>query len=223
MVTDNQLAITDEQWRDAQAIWDYHQMHHELRPCDAAIGLGSHDFGVPVHAAELYHQGLFPTLVFTGGSNPTHPEHFPRGEAVHFREHALELGVPDSAILLEPNATNTGQNISLSREVLASAGRGVRSVMLIAMPYMERRAFATCRKVWPAVEVVCASAPLEFNDYVKVIGNEKHVIDMLVGDMQRVIEYPKLGFAIEQEVPEEVHDAYDRLCRAGFDTRLIKS
>lgn len=95
--------------------------------------------------------------------------------------------------------------------------------MLIAMPYMERRAFATCRKVWPAVEVVCASAPLEFNDYVKVIGNEKHVIDMLVGDMQRVIEYPKLGFAIEQEVPEEVHDAYDRLCRAGFDTRLIKS
>ncbi|MFD7447941.1 YdcF family protein [Kitasatospora sp. NPDC059827] len=222
-VADIQLAITDEQWRDAQTIWDYHQMHHELRPCDAAIGLGSHDLGVPVYAAELYHTGLFPTLVFTGGPNPTHPERFPRGEAVHFREHALELGVPESAILLEPKATNTGQNISLSQEVLASAGRKVRSVMLIAMPYMERRAFATCRKLWPDVEVVCSSAPLEFNGYVKVIGNEKHVIDMLVGDMQRVIEYPKLGFAVEQEVPEEANAAYDRLCRAGFDTRLIKS
>jgi uncharacterized SAM-binding protein YcdF (DUF218 family) len=217
------LSITGQQWLDASRIWDYHQMHHQMRPCDVAIGLGSHDLGVSAYAAELYHAGQFSTLVFTGGRNPTHPDRFPRGEAVHFREHALELGVPDRAILLEPNATNTGQNISLSREVLAAAHLEARSLMFIAMPYMERRAFATCRKVWPEVEVVCASAPLEFNDYVKVIGSEKHVIDMLVGDLQRVIEYPKLGFAIEQEVPEEVLTAYDRLLRDGFDSRVLKS
>jgi hypothetical protein len=38
--------------------------------------------------------------VFTGGPNPTHPERFPRGEAVHFTEHAVDLGVPREAILL---------------------------------------------------------------------------------------------------------------------------
>ncbi|MFB7669513.1 YdcF family protein [Kitasatospora sp. NPDC056138] len=218
-----QLTITEQQWADAALIWDFHQMKHDARPCDAAIGLGSHDLGVPAYAAELYHMGLFKTLVFTGGPNPTHPERFPRGEAVHFTEHAVELGVPCEAVLQEPNARNTGQNIEFSRRVLAEAGIEVRSVMLIAMPYMERRAFATCRKVWPEVEVVCASTPMALDDYVKVIGDDKLVIDNLVGDLQRVIEYPPFGFAIEQEVPKVVHDAYERLLADGFDSRLLSS
>ncbi|WP_328807558.1 YdcF family protein [Nonomuraea antri] len=148
---------------------------------------------------------------------------FPRGEAVQFREHALELGVPDEAILLEPNATNTGQNIALSRQVLADAGIQPGSVLLISKPYMERRAYATARKVWPEAEVVCASEPLELDDYVGSIGDPKLVIDMLVGDLQRVIEYPKLGYAVEQPVPGEVRDAYQALLRAGFDSRFLPS
>ncbi|MFE0381856.1 YdcF family protein [Streptomyces inhibens] len=222
-MTDNQRAITEDQRQQAKRIWDYHQMHHEARPADAAIGLGSHDLGVPAFCARLYRAGLFPTLVFTGGPNPTAPERFPRGEAVHFREHALELGVPDAAILLEPQARNTGQNITFSREVLAAAGITPSTVLLVSMPYMERRAFATARKVWPEIEVVCASEPLEFDDYLKTIGDDRHVVDQLVGDLQRVIEYPKLGFAIEQDVPEDVHGAYESLIRDGFTSRLLDS
>ncbi|MBT2383576.1 YdcF family protein [Streptomyces sp. ISL-11] len=221
-MSDNQRAITDDQRRHAKLIWDYHQMHHKARPCDAAIGLGSHDLGVPAFCAELYRAGLFPTLVFSGGSNPTAPDRFPRGEAVHFREHALALGVPAEAVLLEPNARNTGQNITLSRDVLAATGIAVRTVLLVSMPYMERRACATARKVWPEVEVVCASAPLEFDDYLKTIGDEQLVVDQLVGDLQRVIEYPKLDFAIGQDVPEDVYAAYESLLAAGFDSRLLK-
>lgn len=37
------------------------------------------------------------------------------------------------------------------------------------------------------------------------------------------IEYPKLGFAVEQNVPGDVYDAYERLLRAGFDSRFINS
>jgi hypothetical protein len=86
---------------------------------------------------------------------------------------------------------------------------------------MERRSFATARKLWPEVEVTCASEPMEFDDYLKSVGDERLVIDMLVGDLQRVIEYPKLGFAVEQHVPEDVHAAYESLIRAGFTSRLI--
>ena len=95
------------------------------------------------------------------------------------------------------------------------------SLLLISKPYMERRSYATCRKLWPEAEVVCASEPLELDDYIKSIGDEKLVVDMLVGDLQRVIEYPKLGFAVEQDVPGDVYDAYERLLRDGFDSRLI--
>ncbi|WP_063737354.1 YdcF family protein [Streptomyces sp. RTd22] len=215
--------ITDAQWDDAKLIWDFHQMGHEARPCSVAICLGSHDLGAATFAARQYHAGLFPVLVFSGGNSPTTAALYPRGEAVHFREQALVLGVPADAILLEPNAGNTGQNITFSRGVLREAGVEVDSVMLIAMPYMERRAYATCRKVWPEVEVVCASDPLDFADYIKTIGDEKLVIDTMVGDLQRVIEYPKSDFAIEQEVPSDVLAAYERLLRSGFDSRLLTS
>lgn len=218
---DMQQTITEDQWRHAKLIWDHHQMGHDLIPVDVAIGLGSHDLGVATAAADLYRAGLFPTLVFTGGNSPTTQARFPRGEAVHFREHALELGVPDAAILIEPNAANTGQNITFSRALLAAAGITPKTVLLVSKPYMERRSFATARKLWPEVEVLCASESLELDDYLKSIGDEKLVVDMLVGDLQRVIEYPKHGFAIEQDVPEDVHTAYESLIRDGFTSRLI--
>lgn len=214
-------SATNGQRADAELIWDYHQMHHPVRLCSAAIGLGSHDLGVAAFAAELYHAGLFPILVFSGANSPTTTARFPRGEAVHFAEHAMQLGVPQSAIIIEPRAANTGQNIDYSRQLLTEAQIGIASLMLISKPYMQRRAFATVRKLWPQVEVVCVSEPLTFDDYLKSIGDEKLVIDMLVGDLQRVLEYPGLGFAVPQDVPAEVDAAYRRLLEAGFDSRLL--
>jgi uncharacterized SAM-binding protein YcdF (DUF218 family) len=222
-VTKTHDAVTDAQRADAEAIWDYHQMHLQPKSCSAAIGLGSHDLGVATFAAELYRTGLFEVLVFSGANSPTTAKRFPRGEATHYAEHATSLGVPPSAIIIEPNATNTGENIAFSRRALQQAGVEATSLLLISKPYMERRAYATCRKLWPQVEVVCASEPLAFDDYLKSIGDERLVIDMLVGDLQRLIEYPKLGFAIAQEVPESVTAAYGRLLATGFDSRLLKT
>lgn len=206
---------------DAVSIWDYHQMHHDLRPCEVAIGLGSHDLGVAEYAAELYHRGLFPLVVFSGATSPTTRARFPRGEAIHYREHALSLGVPAEAIAVETEAGNTGANITLSRALLSGLGIMPSSVLLISKPYMERRAYATTRLVWPEVDPICTSEPLKFDAYLESIGDPRLVLDMLVGDLQRVIEYPKKGFAIEQDVPESVREAYHRLIDAGYTSRLM--
>ncbi|MFE5594598.1 YdcF family protein [Streptomyces sp. NPDC056549] len=215
--------ITEGQRRSAKLIWDYHLMGHKPRNTDVAIGLGSHDLGVATTAAGLYHRGFFSTLVFSGGNSHTTRTRFPRGEAFHYREHAIELGVPDKAILVEPSAANTGQNITLSRTLLASLGIVPSSVLLVSKPYMERRSFATARKLWPEVEIVCASQPVELDLYFECIGDEKLVVDMLVGDLQRVIEYPKQGFTIAQDVPPNIHVAYEHLVRDGFTSRLIRN
>ncbi|MFE0765862.1 YdcF family protein [Streptomyces smyrnaeus] len=214
--------ITEADRDDARLLWDYNLMGHQVRPCPAAITLGGCDIGVATTAAELYHAGAFPLVVFTGSTSAATREHFPRGEAVHFREQALALGMPDDAILLEPNATNTGQNISFAREVLAEGGKTPDSVLLISMPYMQRRAYATCRKLWPEVEPVCASQAVTYDAYAKEQEDEKTLIDMMMGDTHRVMEYPKRGFAIEQQVPEKVCKAFDRLRVRGYDTWLLR-
>jgi uncharacterized SAM-binding protein YcdF (DUF218 family) len=214
-------AIPQDLRGDVQTLWAYHDMHHEPRPVDVCIGLGSHDLGVATYTAELYHQGLFPRIVFTGANAPTTIERFPRGEAVHYREHAISLGVPADAISVETQATNTGENLTRSRAVLADAGITPTSVLLISRPYQQRRAYATCRKVWPEVEVLCGSRPLPLDEYIDGIGDVDRVINMLVGDTQRITVYAERGFAIDQDIPADVQAAYDRLVDAGYTSRLI--
>ncbi|TVT24426.1 YdcF family protein [Amycolatopsis rhizosphaerae] len=213
--------LIDRGWDDAEVIWRYHRLNHTPRRCSAAIALGCNDLGVAAHAAELYHRGLFPVVVFSGANSRETFTAFPRGEGVHYRERALELGVPDEAILVEPRATNTGENITLSRDLLRDRGIRVDSLMLVSMPYMERRAYATTRKVWPEVEPVCASVPLSLSEYVKECDHGTELIDMMIGDLQRIIEYPGQGFAISQEVPPSVYAAYQRLVAAGFRSRML--
>lgn len=206
---------------DVVTLWAYHQMGHQIRPVDVIVGLGSHDLSVATYAAQMWRQGVAPLIVFTGANAPTTKARFPRGEAVHYREHALELGVPADAIMVEPDATNTAENMTLTRDLLAAHGRTPRSVMLISRPYQQRRAYATCQQVWPEVEVTCGSIPLALDDYVASIGDPDRVITMLVGDTQRISVYAERGFAIAQPMPDSVRQAYDRLVSLGYTSRLI--
>lgn len=207
---------------DVERLWTYHHMNHEIRPCDVGIGLGSHDLGVAKIATDLFHRGMYPRLVFTGANAPTTVGRFPRGEAVHYREYAIEHGVPAEVILIETQARNTGQNIEFTRRLLAEHQIEPRSVLLMSRPYQQRRAYATCKKLWPEVDVVCASHPLSLDDYVTSIGDVDRVINMLVGDTQRIDRYAELGFAIPQEMPVDVRRAYERLVAAGYTSRLVR-
>jgi hypothetical protein len=49
------------------------------------------------------------------------------------------------------------------------------------------------------------------------------VIAQMVGDLDRVITYPALGFTIEQDVPEAVMAAFEALVDAGYRSRLVHS
>ncbi|MFJ8662280.1 YdcF family protein [Streptomyces sp. NPDC093795] len=215
--------ITVQDWSDAQLLWDFQQMGHQPRPCSVAIGLGSHDLGVADVAVRLYRRGLVPLLVFTGATSRTTRDRMPRGEAEHYRERALELGVPGGAVLVEPRARNTGENIRFSRELLAGQNIRVSSVLLVCKPYEERRAYATARQLWPEVDFVCASSGMALTEYVDSIGDGRLVLDMLVGAVQRLIVYPALGFMVEQEIPAPVAAAYERLRERGFTSRLVSA
>jgi uncharacterized SAM-binding protein YcdF (DUF218 family) len=206
---------------DVETLWDYQNIQHELHPCDVGIGLGSHDLGVARVATELYHQGMYPWLVFTGANAPTTIDRFQRGEAIHYRDHAVEHGVPAERVLVETEARNTGENITRSRTLLVERNIPARSVVLMSRPYQKRRAYATAKKLWPEVEVLCAAHPQTLDDYVAGIGDVTKVIDMLVGDTQRIDLYAERGFAIAQDIPDSVRSAYERLVDAGYISRLV--
>lgn len=76
------------------------------------------------------------------------------------------------------------------------------------------------KKLWPDVDVTCASRPLPLDEYIASIGDAARVINMLVGDTQRITLYAERGYAIPQPVPEQVKAAYERLVSAGYTRRL---
>lgn len=207
---------------DAQILWDYHQLQHEPRVTDIAIGLGSHDIGVAEHAAELWHEGRFPLIVFTGANAPTTVGVFPRGEAVHYAERAQRLEVPAEAILTETRATNTGENFSFTRELLDRLDIHPAAATVITRPYQQRRAFATARKIWPELDVVCSARAQALDAYIASVRDADRVLNMLVGDTQRIWVYAESGFAEPQSIDKQTLEAYERLVAAGYTSRLVR-
>ena len=218
--------MSEDTWADTSVVWEYHQLRHPEVSADIGIVLGCHDIGVADVAAKAFHRGQIPSLVVTGATGPATRERFPDGEAHTFARRLREHGVPTDAVLIEPNATNTGQNITNSKNLLHQRGISPTIVALICMPYMERRAWATCKAQWPQVEPWCISSGQDLAGYLDVMwerdGMEPgEVIEMMIGDLQRIIIYPAKGFTVPQEVPGEVHRAYRHLVKAGYGAKLL--
>lgn len=214
------VEIPPEHLADVQLLWDYMQLRHELRPADVGIGLGSHDPTVPEVTVDLYRSGLFPYLVFTGANAPTTVDRYPRGEAVHYGEYAIENGVPSQAVLLETKARNTAENFTLTRALLERLGRHPRTAVVISRPYQQRRAFGIAAKLWPEMSVICASTTAPLADYVRRIGDVDLVITMLVGDAYRLTTDVEAGISTPHNVPDAVTRAAERLASAGYNRRL---
>ncbi len=96
------------------------------------------------------------------------------------------------------------------------------SFILVQKPYMERRSYATFKKHWPDKKVMVTSPNIPFEKYAKDTADLELEINILVGDIQRIKEYPSLGFQIPQEIPKEVWDSYLQLVNLGFNKHLIK-
>ena len=215
--------ITPEVLSLAQQLWDYHQLHHQLVKSDCILALGSHDLRVADRAAALYLQGWAPLLILSGGLGNFTQEMWTESEADKFAAIAIQLGVPASAILVENKSTNTGENILFTQQLLQQQGLNPASFIVVQKPYMERRSYATFKKHWPGKNLVVTSPQIAFDQYATATIPLERVINIMVGDLQRIKIYPAKGFQIYQEIPAAIWDAYERLVHLGFDQHVIKT
>ena len=133
----------------ALTLWNYHHIHHQLKKADAILVLCSHDLRVAERGAALFLDGWAPLLIFSGGLGVITRSIWTEPEADLFARIARDMGVPADHILIENQSTNTGENVSFTRQLLAGRNLEIDRFILVQKPYMERRTFATFRKVWP--------------------------------------------------------------------------
>lgn len=197
-------------------------MNHSLEKSDCIFALGSHDLRVAEWAAQLWLEGWAPLLLLSGGLGNFTQGMWTEKEADKFAAVARKMGVPDEVILIENQSTNTGENILFSKALLAARGLDPQRFIVVQKPYMERRSYATFKKHMPEKELLVTSPPLTYDDYPNEEIPLDRIINIMVGDLQRIKEYPAKGFQIEQEIPEEVWEAFELLVKAGYGQHLIK-
>ncbi len=210
----------------AEILWHYHQLHHELSKADVIAVFCSHDKAVAERGAQLFLDGWAPRLVFSGGLGVITRHLWSEPEADQFASIAVSKGVPPERILVENQSTNTGENVAFTRRLLTSRGLDPHSFIVVQKPYMERRSYATFRKVWPEKQVIVTSPRVSLDDYLARYSNETltpdDVVSIMVGDLQRIQIYPARGFQIEQEIPPDVWVAYRELVALGYDRHLCR-
>jgi len=122
-------------------------------PADVAIVFGITSWQRPVlRAIELYRGGMIQKLLFTGGFN----ERIHAVEATEMTNAAVDAGIPSCDILVEPEATNTVENVANAyRCIDRSIGIGnLRSVLLVAIHFHMRRVKVIVERTFPRRIVV---------------------------------------------------------------------
>ena len=89
---------------------------------------------------------------------------------------------------------------------------------------MERRTFCgVFCKQWPGPEFIVTSPQISFDDYTTNKSDRDRFIHVMIGDLQRIKEYPAKGFQITQEIPHNVWSAYERLVGLGYIKYVMKT
>ncbi len=209
----------------AEKIWNYHQLNHQLAPADAILVLCSHDKAVAERGAGLFLEGLAPLLIYSGGLGSITRHLWKEPEANQFAEIAVSMGVPREKILIENRSTNTGENVLFTKQLLSDTGIDPQVFIVVQKPYMERRSYATFRKLWPGKTLLVTSPRVSFDEYLGKYSNESlssdDVVSIMVGDLQRLRVYADRGFQIPQDIPDDVWQAFEDLVQAGFNRHLI--
>lgn len=207
----------------AKKLWDYHKLNLTLQPADCIMVLGSNDTRVAERAVELYKEKMAPIIVFSGGLGNFTLGSWEQPEADTFAQIAIEMGVPSENILIENQSSNTGENIVFSYRLLTEKQQLPKTIILIQKPFMERRTFATFKKQWPdaATQFTVTSPQIAFTDYPNQSISQEHLINAMIGDLQRIKVYPEKGFQIYQEIPDDVWQAMEELIALGYNEHLL--
>ena len=134
-----------------------HLISTPLHPADLLFVFGTrHGARETVEAAaDLWRRGFFRHAIVSGGVTPGDA----RTECSVIKDGMVAGGVPEALILEEHRATNTGENVLFSLQVIdAVLGRAaIRSVICLGKICTARRYPMTLHRHWPEVEKMLAT------------------------------------------------------------------
>jgi uncharacterized SAM-binding protein YcdF (DUF218 family) len=200
----------------------------DTEPADVLVLCGSAVLATVTVAADLWHRGVVPAIVVTGGVGHS-TDHLRtvvtevattgRSEAAIIGDLLALRGVPRDATRLEEAATNCGENARLSLDLL---GERPGRVLVVQDPTMQRRTHASFEHhAGPGTEVR-SWAPFVPTAAARAgVWSAERFASLVLGEVRRLRDDAQgygprgAGFIGHVDVPPAVQAAADRLAVRG--------
>lgn len=189
--------------------------------CDAVIGFGVFDLRVAALCGQLVADGRARRVIFTGGVGAGSAD-LGRPEADAFADELARLypAISRDSVVVENRSTNTGENVRFTLDLLAAShpelapGIGLRTALLVASPARLRRVRLTWRKSVPSV-AGWGLAPVSTFETEAALHAAKGIDfrALLIGEIDRLRDYPARGWIAAGLIPEPVLAARARLAK----------
>jgi uncharacterized SAM-binding protein YcdF (DUF218 family) len=114
------------------------------------------------HAAELYQAGAAPMVVVTGGKQQG--DAVTQGRAGY--EYLRAKGIPDAAIIVEVDGTNSYQELAAAKRLVRNAGGG-NDVLIVTDPYHSMRVSAIASELGMVAHVSPTASPSSLREFFR--------------------------------------------------------
>ena len=199
----------------AETVYDFLRPSDEpgLQPADLIVGFGHFDLRIAGQCADLWIRELAPRILFTGGVGAGSADlDQPEAEAFAAALRANHPNFPPDRLIVEPSSTNTGENVRFSLELLEKAGLAIRSAILVATPFRQRRVNLTWSKVTGGVRAQNAPPGSNLATDCRIFAARgEDLIAQLPGEIDRLQTYPPRGWIDHAPVPSDVLAAAAKL------------
>lgn len=188
-------------------------------PADAVMGFGLFDLKLPRFCGDLFAQGRARRIIFSGGIGVgTGKLVGTEADAWRAELRRSHPAISDEHVIVENKSTNTGENLARTTELLAQShpslafGRGINRIILVASPSRVRRVRLTFRKQHPVVTAFAVCPPGTFDgERAAYAENNYNYVDHLVGELDRIVDYPARGYIAAEPLPAEIKAAHETL------------
>ena len=173
---------------------------------DGIFVFGRCDKLVAYEASRLFVRGMGRYLLVTGGvgkdSGWLTPFQIPEA---HFLATILvaEEGIPSEALLLEPSATNGGENCRLGLDVIGESGEQTRRLVVVSHPTQLRRLMAVLQAELGnrKLDISLSGSPTGYRFKPSSPGDQHEAVHELL----RLADWPAKGWSVPQDdLPEDL-------------------
>jgi uncharacterized SAM-binding protein YcdF (DUF218 family) len=200
----------------AEILYSWLAMHGPVTRADTVIGFGHFDLAIPRRCVELVKSGAAQHIIFTGGIGAGTAD-LGKPEADAFAD-VVAADAPQYSreLVVENRSTNTAQNIQFTDELLkVRPAVAMGSVFLVATPCRQRRVWLTWRKHHPEIPAQNAAVEATYEETRDLYASKQQdIVEQLLGEWQRIRDYPAKGWIVADEIPQAVNAAAEQLLQA---------